>query len=142
MRKAPSSWRRDGSEEPPRTNGSQTRFQVDNPHQPKSDRARSRSVNPRVYPEWWGEEDASPNRSGKFKCPKRLKSADPCKAKINKAIKRHCEDSLDKRLRMVYEADYDTPAQANPVHRQQPNAHCYAYTKQQNVSPIRTALPG
>lgn len=100
-------------------------------------------MNPRVYPEWWGEEETSPKRGGQFKCPKRLKSADPCKAKINKAIKRHCEDSLDKRLRMVYEAECSTAAQAQPSHWQQPpSSHCYAYTKQQNVSPIRTALPG
>ena len=32
---------------------------------------------------------------------KRLYSVDPIKAKINKNIARHCEDSLDKRLREV-----------------------------------------
>jgi hypothetical protein len=71
----------------------------------KSDRARSRSINPKIYPEWWGEEPEEESPDLKNRGPKRLKSADPSKAKINKAIKRHCEDSLDKRLRMVYEKD-------------------------------------
>jgi hypothetical protein len=56
-----------------------------------------------VYPDWWGESDEQANeKSGKFKnMPKRLKSADLSKAKINKNIARHCEDNLDKRLREV-----------------------------------------
>jgi len=37
------------------------------------------------------------------KVAKRLKSADINKAKINKNIARHCEDTLDKRLREVQE---------------------------------------
>ena len=51
MRKAPSSWRREGSESPQQRNGSQTRFQVENPHmKPQLTRARSTSLNPIVYP--------------------------------------------------------------------------------------------
>ena len=58
-----------------------------------------------MYPDWWGESDEQINeKSGKFKnVPKRLKSADLSKAKINKNIARHCEDNLDKRLREVQE---------------------------------------
>jgi hypothetical protein len=69
-------------------------------------------MNPQIYPEWWGIEDNNSSPSAKmgrkgsrFVLPKRLKSADPAKAKINKAIARHCEDSLDKRLRMVHEKE-------------------------------------
>jgi hypothetical protein len=53
-----------------------------------------------VYPEWWGEEDQDEDKRLKA-VPKRLKSADVYKAKINKNIARHCEDDLDKRLREV-----------------------------------------
>lgn len=142
MRKAPSSWRRDGSEEPAPRNGSQTRYQVDNPHQPRSDKKKSRELNPKVYPDWWGEETSSPNLGDRFHRPKRLRSADPCKAKINRAIKRHCEDSLDKRLRKVYESEFNEPQIIENVHLRQPSSHCYAYTRQSLVSPVRHALPG
>jgi L-lactate utilization protein LutC len=95
-----------------------------------------------VYPEWWGNE-VYPDQSGnRHKPVKRIRSADPNKAKINRAIKRHAEDSLDKRLRMVYEGNgahvvYELP---DIVHK--PNAHVYAYTKQNLASPITTAMPG
>lgn len=72
--KAPSDWR-----EPSRSPSSKrsspeahvverkSRFVVDNPHQNRE--ARSASLNPRIYPEWWGEEDeiqrlASKERTG------------------------------------------------------------------------------
>ena len=122
----------------------------------KSDRARSRSINPKIYPEWWGEEpeaESPAKHTQHFKVPKRLRSADPCKAKINKAIKRHCEDSLDKRLRMVYEHKEEDDHHHHIVHHgnhdhdvihehgRNGNAS-YAYTKQQNVSPIRQPMAG
>jgi hypothetical protein len=66
-------------------------------------RARSTSLNPVIYPEWWGHEEDI--KHGRVKVAKRLKSADPAKAKINRAINRHAEDSLDKRLRNVYDKD-------------------------------------
>jgi hypothetical protein len=85
-----------------------TRFQVDNPHEKRSARARSTSINPVVYPEWWGE--AQEIDSGYYKkrnnIPKRLKSADIRKAKINKYVARHCEDTLDRRLRKVHETHH------------------------------------
>lgn len=64
--KAPSSWRRDDSGEPgsmPRAShrargaAGLERFQVENPHCPKGmPRARSTSLNPIIYPDWWGHE--------------------------------------------------------------------------------------
>ena len=59
-----------------------------------------------MYPEWWGELSDADRKldQPKYKnVPKRLKSADINKAKINKNIARHCEDTLDKRLREVHE---------------------------------------
>jgi len=49
---------------------------VDNPHK-STKSTKSKDLNPKVYPDWWGEE-TSPKQQ--FKCPKRLKSADPAKA--------------------------------------------------------------
>ena len=105
VKKAPSSWRREGSEEPPSCvprNGSQTRFQVENPHSPKAKRARSTSLNPVIYPAWWGEDhevDAEYYRRDRSHIPKRLKSADVNKIHVYKPVAKHCEDTLDRRLR-------------------------------------------
>ena len=107
--KAPSSWRRGNSNESKKElnrNPSLSRYQVDNPHQKRvvsQDKARSTSINRVVYPEWWGESEPDDTENDKRfkKLPKRLKSADVHKAKINKNIARHCEDDLDKRLREV-----------------------------------------
>jgi hypothetical protein len=60
--KAPSDWR-DPSRSPSSKHSSpevitverKSRFTVDNPHQHRE--ARSASLNPRIYPDWWGEED-------------------------------------------------------------------------------------
>ena len=110
VKKAPSSWRRDGSEEPgdrvPR-NGSQGRFQLDNPHLGAEKRARSTSINPVVYPSWWGEADeVDPSyyrRRDHQHIPKRLLSAEAHKGKVYKPMAKHCEDTLDRRLRQVHE---------------------------------------
>ena len=59
-------------------------------------------MNKIVYPAWWGEEEKD-EETKLNAIPKRLKSADINKAKINKNIARHCEDDLDKRLRQVEE---------------------------------------
>ena len=56
-----------------------------------------------VYPSWWGESSDQEDILKHPKQAKRLKSADINKAKINKNIARHCEDTLDKRLREVQE---------------------------------------
>jgi len=60
-----------------------------------------------VYPDWWGcdqvQDQENQYRQNRQREIKRLKSADVHKAKINKNIARHCEDSLDKRLREVHE---------------------------------------
>jgi len=70
-------------------------------------RARSTSLNPIIYPDWWGHEyDATAANDDRtyIKAPKRLRSEDPCKAHIiNKNVRKHMEDSLDKRLRHVYD---------------------------------------
>ena len=74
---------------------------VDNPHEGEK-RARSTSLNPVIYPEWWGQDeeiDPSYYRRDKKNIPKRLKSADIHKAGYNRHVARHCEDTLDRRLR-------------------------------------------
>ena len=78
---------------------------MDNPHEKRSARARSTSINPVVYPDWWGEDKEIDAMYYKKKnhLPKRLKSADIHKAKINRHVARHCEDTLDRRLRQVHE---------------------------------------
>ena len=103
--KAPSGWRRDGSLDSLHR-AAQHRYQVDNPHSRKAvsqERARSTSINRVVYPAWWGENSDQEDQPRRHKVAKRLKSADINKAKINKNIARHCEDTLDKRLREVQE---------------------------------------
>ncbi len=60
-------------------------------------------MNPVIYPDWWGHEEDL--KQGRVKVAKRLKSADPAKAKVHRTINRHAEDSLDKRLRDVYDRD-------------------------------------
>ena len=67
-------------------------------------RARSTSLNPVIYPDWWGHEEETTDCHGQryIRVPKRLASADPAKAKINRAVHRHAEDDLDRRLRRVY----------------------------------------
>jgi len=59
--------------------------------------------------------------------PKRLKSADVYKAKINKNIARHCEDDLDKRLREV-EEEVQLFNQAH--HVKNSKKHKYNHTRQ------------
>ena len=69
-------------------------------------RSRSTSINPVVYPSWWGqEEEVDPfyYRRDRKNIPKRLKSADIHKAKVHRNVARHCEDTLDRRLRQVHE---------------------------------------
>ena len=71
-------------------------------------RARSTSLNPVVYPQWWGEDkevDPAYYRRNKAHIPKRLKSADIHKAKVYRNVAKHCEDTLDRRLRQVHEQD-------------------------------------
>ena len=78
---------------------------MDNPHAKSQNRARSSSLNPNVYPSWWGDENEIDPAyyHHRRNIPKRLKSADPLKAKINRNVARHAEDNLDKRLRQVHE---------------------------------------
>ena len=162
IKKAPSSWRREGSEEAPcrvPRNGSQSRFQVENPHEPKEKRARSTSLNPVIYPQWWGEDhevDAFYYRRNKNHIPKRLKSADIHKAKVYKPVAKHCEDTLDRRLRQVHEDQqpeiarvaYRYPQDSSgqndsmqePIFRTGDSS--YAYTQMNNVSPIRPHIQG
>lgn len=91
------------------------------------------------------------------------------KAFINKNVRRHLEDSLDKRLRHVYDRNTNSfhlvnassgkkrHGQPGPdlihhhSHSRQIDQHMqsqhqsnpsYAYTRQSNVSPIRPANPG
>jgi len=163
VKKAPSSWRREGSEEVPcriPRNGSQNRFQIDNPHISEK-RARSTSLNPVIYPTWWGNEDEidpAYYRRDRQHIPKRLKSADVGKAKVFKPIAKHCEDTIDRRLRQVHEQP------AHPFDRQVPYRYSdpessanvgmsssmqslagqrnYAHTAMRNVSPIRSHIPG
>ena len=83
-------------------NGSQGRFQIDNPHEQEEKRARSTSINPVVYPSWWGEaQEVDPTyyRRNSQHIPKRLKSAEAYKGKVYKSVAKHCEDTLDRRLR-------------------------------------------
>ena len=167
VKKAPSSWRREGSEEVPcriPRNGSQTRFQVDNPHGFQEKRARSTSLNPVIYPVWWGEEheiDADYYRRDRRHIPKRLKSAEiGHKAKVYRPVAKHCEDTLDRRLRQVHE-DVRKDQNLQPVayrygeesgvntsdsmHQLAPNGkfnNSYAYTAMNNVSPIRAPIHG
>ena len=110
-------------------------------------RARSTSLNPVIYPDWWGHEDDGQAMYGRKRVPKRLKSADPARAKVYRAINRHAEDTLDKRLRNVYdgkenyyvkEDGYYSSGKAQR-HMMQDS---YAYTRPTNVSPIRPARPG
>ena len=162
VNKAPSSWRREGSEEPasrvPRS-GSQKRFQIDNPHDCvpiDGKRARSTSLNPVVYPQWWGEDqevDPAYYRRDRAHIPKRLKSADIHKAKVYRNVAKHCEDTLDRRLRQVHEHD-DDYEEVEPVafrgEQQQLSQHgsvpkmngSYHYTNMANVSPIRPGIAG
>lgn len=65
-------------------------------------RARSTSVNPVVYPSWWGEAqeiDPSYYRHDRQNIPKRLKSAEAYRGKVFRSVAKHCEDTLDRRLR-------------------------------------------
>lgn len=128
--KAPSAWRRGESADSvmyprhPNSNNkvsrnghelnssqnSRQRYGVENPHtKPRIsyDRPHSHSINRTVYPDWWGcdqvQDQENQYRQNRQREIKRLKSADVHKAKINKNIARHCEDSLDKRLREVHE---------------------------------------
>jgi len=64
-------------------------------------------MRPVVYPSWWGDdaekeaEGAANLRSKVNKSPKRLRSADPVKARYNNNVARYGEDDLDRRLREV-----------------------------------------
>ena len=72
----------------------------------KEKRARSTSLNPVIYPQWWGEDnevDAAYYRRDRQHIPKRLKSADGFKARVYKPVAKHLEDTLDRRLRKVHE---------------------------------------
>ena len=102
--KAPSGWRRgDSSDSLSKLEPKERRYQVENPHDSdhKPVRARSSTINRVIYPDWWCESDEKNKKCKKES--KRLKSADPVRAAVYKHIKRHCEDSLDKRLREVQE---------------------------------------
>ena len=56
-----------------------------------------------VYPSWWGQEDeVDPfyyRRADRRHIPKRLRSADIHKARVYRHVGKHCEDTLDRRLR-------------------------------------------
>lgn len=67
------------------------------------ERPRSGSINRVVYPTWWGDSDDEGGQAQVARPVKRLRSADPAKARINRNIARHAEDELDKRLREVHE---------------------------------------
>jgi len=78
--KAPSSWRRGESQDPKKA-AYQSRFQIDNPHaDSKSQPTRSASLNPLIYPPWWGEDSAIEMEVAKKKAQTK-------------------EDDLDKRMR-------------------------------------------
>ena len=78
---------------------------MENPHEFQGKRAaRSTSLNPVIYPQWWGEDqeiDSGYYRRNKKHIPKRLKSADAYKAKVYRPTAKHYEDTLDRRLRQV-----------------------------------------
>jgi len=72
-----------------------------------------------IYPSWWGEDnevDPGYYRRDKSHIPKRLKSADLSKAKVYRHVAKHCEDTLDRRLRQVHESGKgDQPDLRHPV---------------------------
>lgn len=141
--KASSTWRRGDSESANTVSREreQKRYQIDNPHAPKEERARSNSINRIVYPTWWCADDDQEGEQKTAKPIKRLRSADPAKARINKYVARHTEDSLDKRLRAVQEEFKYAESDLANQRRQQKDVS-YAYTKQSDCAPVRQAHPG
>lgn len=177
--KAPSEWRRAGHSEDAikrhriRTGTNMSRYQVENPHRALSPedyiaRARSSSLNPVIYPDWWGcgeDENAFQDVRRKRKI-----KVSPAKARVNPNLSRYVEDSLDARLRKVaakhkkedlncnnYQTMQSSPGKCYPCEPcdpcdyprskraapAPPSHNAYMYNmKKSSVSPIRSHVAG